>query len=262
MRRLLCAVVLFAWCGQGYAANETSPDPVDLLRRRLATSMPASYMTTGCLPAVPGALTFAAFACEGTIVSLSKAVPVSQSAAALGPLTGGNGTYWLALHIDNTTTVGGWTRQRGTHYLWSKADAKPALTTGTALAKVTVAGGSITAVDDLRVPASYVRNGTYEVTDPLYGGIANDSTDVGPALRAAIAAAIAQHGRIVRIPQGVYALGSAIDIPEGVEVRGDGWAPTTPLITTNTEPRRGTWLHITSTAVCAVYHLGEWHQAE
>jgi hypothetical protein len=210
--------------------------------------MPGPYITQGGLPIVPSAsITLPAFACTGVLYSAGVSTAVTQVPAIVGPLVGGNGTYWVALHRDPVAAVSGWTRQAGTRYLWTKATTRPALADGVVLALVTVAGGVITQIDDLRVPSSLVREGTYNVTDPLYGGVADDSTDVGPALRAAIAAAIAQRGRVVRLPQGVYALASGIEIPAGVAVRGDGWAPTEQMTSgLTTLPRRGTWLHISA----------------
>jgi hypothetical protein len=243
MQRWIACVLLVGLPWAAWAANETSGDPVQILRQRMMTVMPASFMTSGCLPAVPGSgLTLSAFACTGAIAASGASVPVVQTASTVGPLNEGNGTYWLALHTDTSTTVGGWHRQRGTHYLWQKAADKPAVTAGAFLAKLTVASSTITVVEDWRVPASYVRNGTYEATDPLYGGVADDVTDIGPALRTALAAAFAQQARIVRIPSGVYALKSSVVIPGGITVEGDGWAP--DVFKRGT----GTWLHVRDTA--------------
>lgn len=252
---MLVLLLLLLWATSGYAANETATDPVQLLRQRLGTIMPGSYMVSGCLPAVPASsTTLAAFACEGVVYANAASVPVVQTAAAVGALTGGDGTYWLVLHPDRTSTVSGWTRQSGTHYLWQKAATQPALTDLALLAKVTVAGGVISAIDDWRVPASYVRSGTYDVTDPLYGGVADDSTDIGPALRVAIAAVRAQRASTVTLPEGVYTLSSAVPILSlgasgdgGLTLKGAGWNPPVPALLAQTDlPRRGTWIHLTS----------------
>jgi hypothetical protein len=209
------------------------------------------YVYSGCLPGLPGSgITLPPVTCHGFVHDTStppRLIVVTQAASVIGPLSSGDGVYWLGLHLDTASGVSGWTRQSGTHYLWQKAVTKPLIPSGQVIAKVTVAGSSITLVEDWRVPGSYVRNGTYEVTDPLYGGVANDSTDVGPALRTAIAAASAQRGGIVRVPQGRYVLGSAVTIPEagGITIAGDGWtAPAQQLYTGTNQPFLGTWLHI------------------
>lgn len=230
-----------------------SPDNALLTQQyqtQMGTMMPASYMVAGCLPSVPASsTTLPATACTGTVMSAGASVAVTQGATTIGPLTGGNGTYWLALHADTVTAVAGWTRQTGTSYLWRQAASLPAPATMALLAKITIAGGVITGIEDMRLPASLVRNGTYDVTDPLYGGVADDTTDIGPALRLAIAAAQGQWGSIVRIPQGVYALNSAVTLPPGggITIQGDGWvAPAAQNYTTTLQPFRGTWLHIRS----------------
>lgn len=62
----------------------------------------------------------------------------------------GDGTYWLIVTGDDEAVKAGWTRQIGTHYMWQKAGAQPALPSDSAwVADVTVAGGVITAVSDI-----------------------------------------------------------------------------------------------------------------
>jgi hypothetical protein len=252
---VLLGLVLPVW-----ADNETATDSVGLLRARLAALMPGSYVSAGCLPSLPvSALVFDPVACEGTVLASGQAIPVSQEAAAIGPLSGGNGTYWLALAPDAAgTPAGGWTRQVGTHYIWQKVDARPGGPVAL-LAKVTVAGGAITVVEDWRAPASLLRHGRYDVDDPLYGGVADDTTDVGPALRAALAAAAAQEGSVVHLPAGRYALETnvTIQVARGVTLEGDGWtAPAQQLYTTTVQPFRGTWLHIRQTTFTPFTILG------
>ena len=108
----------------------------------------SSYVVSGCLPTVPGAsLTLDAFACSAQILSNGQWYPVAQTAAAVGPLSAGDGAYWLALHRDTSTAVGSWTRQAGTHYLWRLIAAQPADPTGgLVVGRITVAAGAITAV--------------------------------------------------------------------------------------------------------------------
>jgi hypothetical protein len=262
MMRVWCIVLVYllmasaSWAGNTLG---TGQDPAERQQAQGAMIGPAIY--SGCLPSVPvSSLTLAAFACTGFVNDTStppRLMPVKQAAHAVGPLSGGDGVYWLAIHKDVSTTVASWNRQTGTHYLWRKSDTKPTIANGQLIAEITVASSEISAIGDLRVPSSYARNGTYDVTDPLYGGVADDSTDIGPAARLAVAAAVAQNGRVVRIPQGVYAIATSIEIPEGIEVRGDGWAPTkTPLQGINTEPRRGTWLHVSTSGFSPIRITG------
>lgn len=133
-----------------YAAN-THGDP-NVAKEMQAwfgdTTSPA--VVSGCVPAVPGAsLTLAAFACEASARdSTGGLIYMNQASAAVGPLSGGNGTYWLLMHQDTTSAVAGWTRQRGTHYLWQLSTLEPATPVGSLIvSQVTVAAGAISAVN-------------------------------------------------------------------------------------------------------------------
>ena len=111
----------------------------------------------------PGAgLTLPAFTTVGYVVSGSpkRLCFVSQPTAPV-TLAGGDGAYWLALHHDTHSVVAAWTRQAGTHYLWQAAGTQPADPPGgLVLAGVTVAGGTITAVDTgLNYPPTKVAYG-------------------------------------------------------------------------------------------------------
>jgi hypothetical protein len=132
------------------ANTHATPDPHRELQAWFGDAA-SPYLVSGCQPSVPGGLTLAAFACAATVRgAAADLVYVSQASAQLGPLSGGNGTYWLALHRDTSTSVSGWTRQSGTHYLW-KLSSTPPTTPSAALvfAQVTVSGGAITAVQPL-----------------------------------------------------------------------------------------------------------------
>ena len=64
----------------------------------------------------------------------------------------GDGTYWLILHTDVASAVGGWTRIAGTHYLWQLSATMPPIPDGALLLmQTTVALGAISAVVDYRV---------------------------------------------------------------------------------------------------------------
>lgn len=210
MRRVLMLVTVWILMGVGvsWGGNEPDRDVTQMVRRRMG-AMVASFAQSGCLPAVPSSsLTFEAFACTGTILTSGMSIPVVQGSAGVGPLNGGDGTYWLALHRDTTTAVGGWTRQALTHYLWQKNAAEPATPSqGMLLARVTVATGAITAVTDYRVPVSYARARHFDVTDPLYGMSADPAVDASAAIQAALTAS---RGRCVLLPERVYVVETAL----------------------------------------------------
>lgn len=180
----------------------------------------ASYIQAGCAPTVPGrSLTLAAFACNGYVRGAStNLVYVTQSGAAVGPLNGGDGMYWLALHRDTTSTMTGWTRQGGTSYLWKLSVTQPAAPTGGLLfAQVTVVGGVITAVQRPKGFCSNPHCMVVNVTDPVFDADASGVTDSTTALQGALAVPNA----VVRIPQGTYKYSSNL-VPSCAQVIGDG----------------------------------------
>ena len=183
-----------------------------------------SFVVSGCLPSVPASsLTFGAFACTAQIINAASTTKnIVQSSSTVGPLSSGDGTYWLAIHRDTSSTVTGWTRHGSTHYLWQKNASQPsAPTDGTLLARATVASSVISAVTDFRIPASYSRFRRFDITDPLYGAVAgSDSTT---AIQAAINGA---NGRgPVYIPQGSFTVTTGFTgIAANQEIFGEGYA--------------------------------------
>lgn len=110
----------------------------------------ASYISSGCDIVVPSAsLTLDAFACTATInISSSWLVDINQTTLAVGPLNSGDGTYWVAVHRNTVSTVSSWTRQTNAHYLWQKNASQPSEPSGgIIIAKITVGGGVITAIE-------------------------------------------------------------------------------------------------------------------
>jgi hypothetical protein len=204
-----------------YAANETATDPVAMVRQRIG-DLVGSYITSGCLPTVPASsLTLAAFACEGAVAEGRSSIPVSQPAATVGPLSATAGSYWIALYKDRTTTVGGWTHQLGTHYLWQASATQPADPAGgTVIAQVTVAGSVITGVADYRQPVSYVQSGVYDVTDPLYGARCDGTTHDTTAIQQALAGA--RTGAVVALPQGTCLVNAPLAITKALALHGAG----------------------------------------
>ena len=213
------------------------------------------FVHTGGLHATSVSMISAAFATEAfTLAGNRVTANGSGGLEAINYTTAGcsaNDTAWVIISGLTGATNANFHRVGASNYFVDCVHAaKPDLPAdSTWLMKVTIASSALTAVEDLRVPASYVRSGTYDVTDHLYGGIPDDTTDVGPALQAALDGAAAQYGSIVRLPQGRYKLATAVSIPvgKGVILRGDPWvAPAQQLFETTAQPYRGSWLHISS----------------
>lgn len=98
-------------------------------------------------PTVPvSSMTLSAFATRGYVRNVTDLRYVTQPAAPV-TLVGANGTYWLALYKDTSSSIAQWTRVAGTYYLWHMSAAHPGDPPGgLVFAQVTVAGGVITAV--------------------------------------------------------------------------------------------------------------------
>lgn len=171
----------------------------------------SGFVASGGLPATSGTTTLAAFATVAYVQNSTEGLQyVEQAAASVGPLTGGNGVYWIAIHHDVSTAVSSWTRQTGTHYLWQKVTAQPANPTGAlVLASATISAGAITAIGDVRIPESVVDAGVYNVKDPLYGATGDGVTDDTDSLQDAVNAL--PSGGILLIPQGTYSHNLTID---------------------------------------------------
>jgi hypothetical protein len=216
-----------AWAGNTHG----SPDPTKESQATWGDAL-GPYIHSGCLPTVPSSsLTFGAFACTGYVRgSSNELVYVSQASTAVGALSGGNGTYWIALHRDTSSSISGWTRQSATHYAWKLASTRPADPSGgLVVSKVTVAGGAITAVTDYRPPASYARRGVYALDDPLYGGACDGtSADNGTGTDNVAAWALAvggmkDKGGVLWVPTGFcYFASQPAPLQNGIMVTGEG----------------------------------------
>ena len=97
---------------------------------------------------------------------------------------------------------------------------------GLIVLKVTVTSGSITAVADLRIPASYVTKGVYDPRDPLYG--VSSVGDARAALQAAVDAIAAQAPSsvgILHIPAGLWGIDTpGLLLKSPIMIRGEGAA--------------------------------------
>lgn len=178
----------------------------------------APYVVSGCLPAVPSSsLTLDAFACNAYVQGTGQLIYITQSSKALGPLSGGNGTYWLALSRDVSSVVSGWTRQPGSHYLWQLSASQPATPSGGLIfAQVTVAGGVITAVSRIHVKGD---DRILDVTRGPYNtprdGTGNAATGINQALLDASAG-----GYKVFLPCGTYRTTAEIILQANTELYG------------------------------------------
>ena len=187
-------------------------------------------MASGCLPATSGSTTLAAFACNAYVLSNSQLLYVTQAATAVGPLSSGDGTYWLAIHKDTSTAVGGWTRQTGSHYLWQKNAIEPASPTGgLVFQEVTVAGGAITAVIDKRwrwplsapvATPAIICDGTTDTTALIQEAIDVQTTRVPNTISSS------KRSKIVELPPGSCRLLSTVTLRDGVSLEGQGTSAT------------------------------------
>lgn len=183
------------------------------------------YIVSGCAPTVPSpaSLTFTSGqmgACNGYVRGASSdLVYVTQAAAAVGPLNAGNGTYWLAIHRDTSTTVAGWTRQAGTHYLTSINATQPANPSGGyVFARVTVSGGVITAVRDQRaLDPVEARTGVYNAVNDGFSPFATAAAN-STALAATIARALP--GSTIQLPSGSYTMSTGVSITKPLIIQG------------------------------------------
>lgn len=148
MRRLwiLCVLLLLS-ASLAFAANTHNTPSEAFERQAWFGDAQAAYAVSGCLPPASGTTTTGTFACAAYVkASGGELVYVTQPTKTVGPLSGGDGTYWIAIHRDGSTAVGGWTRQVGTHYLWQKSSSQPATPANSLmLSRLTVASSAITA---------------------------------------------------------------------------------------------------------------------
>lgn len=149
MRRLLLCFSLLSLCFATYTHADNTHRLQSQQREMQAFfgDSLVGFIASGCQPTVPASsLTFAAFACQGYVQDGSELILANQDSNALGPLSAGDGTYFLAIHRDISGSVSGWTRQFGTHYLWQQTGTQPANPAGgLVFERVTVSGGVITA---------------------------------------------------------------------------------------------------------------------
>lgn len=222
MRKVLAYffVILYAisWVGVSYAVNTHGTPDVAKEQQAWFGDGFNQYVVSGCAPAVPSSsLTIQGLVCKGYVRGSSgDLVYVSQPSSGVGPLNSGDGTYWLALHRDTTTVVGGWVRQAGKHYLWKKAATQPVdPAEGMVFASGTVVGGVITATA-FQFGTNPLRLGVISIEDPEFLLDPDPTVDASAAWQAAINVA---HGRCITGPARRYVIAT------GLTYSTTGYAP-------------------------------------
>ena len=224
MKRLGISILAFLLSGGvAWAVNETSIDMVQLLRKRVG-DISTAFALSGCTPAASG-LSLAAFACEGNVMDNGFSIPVVQASAGVGPFTGGDGTYWVALGKNTTSPVTGWTRQAGTHYLWRLDATEPATVGGLLVfARVTVASNVVTAIVPLASRTSTPISADIGTPASAYGVVCDGVTPTATALQRVFNTVPV--GARVLLPQGTCVLEASLTITQSLTVVGAGMQQT------------------------------------
>lgn len=224
--------------------------------------VPSDFVHSGGLHGTSGSCTSSSFSLEGftsngnrvTANGSGGQTSINYGAPNIGANCS-NDVCWVAASTVAQATIPSSDFQRvGTSNLYANcsSDDEPTWPADTVkLMKVTLSSNAITAVEDLRRPSSYARNGTYDITDPLYGAIADNSTDIAPAATLAIAAAKAQRGHVITIPKGKYVVNSVIFVDAGVTIQGEGWSPS--IAFNQIDEANGTFIRHTSTSANAIW---------
>lgn len=219
MKRLtLLLIILVALSSSSFGDNTHSTgNPQNELGFWFGDAM-SPFLVSGCSPTVPSSsLVFGAFACAGYVEDSSgKMLYVTQPAVSL-TLANTNGNHWLALSQDTSSVVASWTRRAGSHYLFRQTASQPADPTGgLVFAKVTVAGGVITAVQVVANtnPVKFPQG----VNVRAFGAVGDCSTDDATAFTNAMAASTRVY---VPTPTTCYKIASALTIPANTWLVGD-----------------------------------------
>ncbi|MGI9298607.1 MAG: glycosyl hydrolase family 28-related protein, partial [Gammaproteobacteria bacterium] len=175
------------------------------------------YVVSGCEPTTSASTTVTAFACEGYLEDSGEIIYTIQPSSVVGPLSGGDGTYWLALHRERVSAVSGWTRHGATHYLWQMNVTQPANPSGgLVFSEVTVSGGAITAVSLIApvrsIPSNTVASGRFAAE---FGVVADDLTDNSAALQLALDST--EH---ITLPCGVIRFATTLSLNRGQILEG------------------------------------------
>ena len=182
------------------------------------------FIYSGGLHATSGSLTSPAFATEAFVPER-----VNQSSTAITYNAIANDVCWTIISSDNNG-ITGWTRVGSTSYYYQcEGDTtpnQPLLPPNSAwlMGPIRIVASAISIVRDKRIPASYVHAGVYDITDRLYGALADSTTDNCTAITTAVAA-LPEHwsggagtdtdiagAGTVYIPPGVFRSSCRIDL--------------------------------------------------
>lgn len=194
MRRLLgmifTLVLLALWTPSEARNTHGLPSEGDERSAYFGETFDHGFVVSGCKHATSANTQVTMPACAGytkTVVPSSLRYFQEVNTVSI-TYAAGNGTYWLIAHDSRTEAVGGWTRVANSHYLYQLNATQPALQARSIfLAKVTLSGGAITTVNDMRDG----RPDTYDidVTAPIYGATGDGSTNDAAAFGLACTAA-------------------------------------------------------------------------
>jgi hypothetical protein len=134
--------------------------------------------------------------------------------------------------LDMPTLPGSAFNRVGTSniYVDCTSATQPSLPEGSVwLMKTTITNSQVTAVADLRPPASYALRGVFEPTDPLYGALPTGAHDDTAAIQAAEDARSAQQqlygqvrGGVLSFGAGTFLISAPIVIKSAGTVKGQG----------------------------------------
>lgn len=199
----IAALLLFLACVPAHAGDTFGVSGVEEWRFSAGYSTP-SFIASGCTPATPGSgMTLSAFACNGFVsLSTGQQETIVQPSIAFTLPASGDGTYWMLLYKDTTSSVSGWQRSataatKSSRYLAQKSATKPSTPSGGIIfARVDVASGSIGNIAVLGQ-----RGGAPDGLRSLaeFGGAGDGTTDSAQALQDAV-----NEGTCVYIPEGTW----------------------------------------------------------
>ena len=114
--------------------------------------LPACIIATSGLTTPGSGLTLTAVSAQG-YVRLGTALSYVDQPAISVAVSSTAGNHWVALTADTWTTIGGWTRRAGSHFVEQANATQPAAPDGAQLvAQVVVTGANITAVTPVLSP--------------------------------------------------------------------------------------------------------------
>lgn len=199
--------------------NVPGTDEASVIQTSLGDMAQTGFVLSGCIHPTSGIPSVSIPNCRGWTLDPGppRVLESVNDPTARTVQYGPDGTYWLILHAASSGTLLGWTRSpASSHYLWQQASAQPLLPPrATWLAKVTLSGGQITTVIDLRA-SNAVSPALLRVTDPLWGAVPNDGLNDTAAFQAVAVAA--RRGQVlIDVPPGAYYVDGDANDPPGTQ---------------------------------------------